>query len=49
MQAPLWLAPVALLFLPPWLLVVRRQSPSRLRVLWLLALLLSAAALGRVP
>jgi hypothetical protein len=48
-QAPLWLAPVALLFLPPWLLVVRRKAPSRLRVLWLLALLLSAAALGQIP
>lgn len=46
-QAPLWLAPVALLFLPSWLLIARRQSPNRLRILWLLALLLSAAALGQ--
>ena len=47
-QAPLWLAPIVLLLLPTWLVVQRRGALTRVRFLWLVAMLLSAAALGQV-
>jgi len=48
-QAPLWLAGVVLLFLPGWLTIVQGgQVGRRMQPLWLLALLLSALALGQV-
>lgn len=48
-QAPLWLAGVALFFLPAWLTIARgAQVGKRMQPLWLLALLLSALALGQV-
>lgn len=47
-QAPLWLAPIVVLLLPTWLVVQRRGTLSRVRFLWLAAMLLSAAALGQV-
>ncbi len=46
-QSPLWLAPLALLLLPNWLLAWQGQSLRRLRPLWLAAMLVSAAALGQ--
>ncbi len=46
-QAPLWLALLVLLFLPTWLAVARQQPLRRQRLLWLLALLVSALALGQ--
>ncbi len=48
-QAPLWLAGVVLLFLPTWLIIAQGgQVGRRMQPLWLLALLLSALALGQV-
>ncbi|MFN3331074.1 MAG: hypothetical protein ACK47M_01010 [Caldilinea sp.] len=48
-QAPLWLAGVVLLFLPTWLMIAQGgQVGRRMQPLWLLALLLSALALGQV-
>lgn len=48
-QAPLWLAGVVLLFLPTWLTIAQGgQVGRRMQPLWLLALLLSALALGQV-
>ena len=46
-QTPLWLAPIVLLLLPTWLVVQRRGALKRVRFLWLVAMLLSAAALGQ--
>jgi hypothetical protein len=46
-QSPLWLAPLILLLLPNWLLAFTGQPLRRLRLLWLAAMLLSAAALGQ--
>lgn len=47
-QAPLWLAMIILLFLPTWLMMAQGVSVGRrLQPLWLLALLLSALALGQ--
>jgi hypothetical protein len=48
LQAPLWLALVVVLCLPTWLLVFRQQSPARVRVFWLAAMLVSAFALGQI-
>lgn len=48
MQAPLWLAMIILLFLPTWLMVAQGISVERrMQPLWLLAMLLSALALGQ--
>lgn len=47
-QAPLWLAPIVVLLLPTWLVVQRRGALTRVRFLWLAAMLLSAVALGQV-
>ncbi|MFZ1767977.1 MAG: hypothetical protein WAU00_02195 [Caldilinea sp.] len=48
-QAPLWLAGVVLLLLPTWLAIVQgRPVGRRMQPLWLLAMLLSAVALGQV-
>ncbi len=46
-QAPLWIAPLAVLLLPVWLLAYQQQPLRRLRVLWLAAMLVSAVALGQ--
>jgi hypothetical protein len=46
-QAPLWLAPLALLLLPTWLLAYQQMPLRRLRIAWLAAMLLSALALGQ--
>lgn len=46
-QSPLWLAPLAILLLPTWLLAYQRLPLRRLRVVWLAAMLLSALALGQ--
>jgi hypothetical protein len=46
-QAPLWLAPLVILFLPTWLLAYQRLPLRRLRVVWLAAMLISALALGQ--
>lgn len=47
-QAPLWLAIIILLFLPTWLMVAQGASVGRrMQPFWLLALLLSALALGQ--
>jgi hypothetical protein len=46
-QSPLWLAPLALLLLPNWLLAWQGQPLRKLRFLWLAAMLVSAAALGQ--
>lgn len=49
MQAPLWLGGIVLLFLPTWLMVVQgRPVGRRMQPIWLLALLLSALAMGQV-
>jgi hypothetical protein len=48
LQAPLWLALVVVLLLPTWLLVFKQQSPARVQVLWLAAMLVSASALGQI-
>jgi hypothetical protein len=47
-QAPLWLAGVVPLLLPAWLMIVQgRPVGRRMQPLWLLAMLLSALALGQ--
>lgn len=48
MQAPLWLAIIVLLFLPTWLMAAQGAPVDRrMQPLWLIALLLSALALGQ--
>jgi len=46
-QTPLWLAVLALLWLPTWLSVYQRQPLRRQRIWWLLAMLMSALAMGQ--
>ena len=46
-QAPLWLAVLVILWLPTWLAVYQRQSLRRQRIWWLLAMLVSALAIGQ--
>ena len=48
MQAPFWLGLIVLLLLPTWLAVFRGQAVSHMPPFWLLAMLLSALALGQV-
>ena len=48
MQAPLWLGLIVLLLLPTWLAVFRGQGVGHMPPFWLLAMLLSALALGQV-
>lgn len=48
MQAPLWLGLIVLLLLPTWLAIFRGQSVGHMSPFWLLAMLLSALALGQV-
>lgn len=48
MQAPLWLGLIVLLLLPTWLSVFRGQRLGHMTPFWLLAMLLSALALGQV-
>ncbi len=45
-KAPLWLALMSVLWLPTWLLVYQRRPLQRLNFVWLLAMLVSALALG---
>lgn len=48
-QAPLWLAAIVLLLLPTWLTIVQGRAIGRqMQPLWLLAMLLSALALGQM-
>ncbi len=46
-QTALWLAPLVIFLLPTWLLAYQRLPLRRLRVLWLVAMLTSAIALGQ--
>ncbi len=46
-RAPLWLGILAILFLPTWLIIYLNQPMQRLRIWWLVALLLSALAVGQ--
>lgn len=48
MQAPLWLGLVVLMLLPTWLALFRGQGVSHMPPFWLLAMWLSALALGQV-
>lgn len=45
-RAPIWLAVLVALWLPTWLTVYRRGSLARHRFWWLLAMLVSALAVG---
>ncbi len=47
LRVPLWLAVMAVLWLPTWLSVVQRRPMSRLNFWWLLAMLVSAVAVGQ--
>lgn len=48
-QAPLWLAAIVLLLLPTWLAIVQGRAVGRqMQPLWLLAMLLSALAVGQM-
>jgi len=47
LRVPLWLAVMAVLWLPTWLSLVQGRPVSRLNIWWLLAMLVSAAALGQ--
>lgn len=46
-QAPLWLAFLVLLWLPTWLAIYQGQRLRRLNFIWLIAMLLSAWAMGQ--
>ena len=46
-RAPFWLALLIVLWLPTWLAVYYRRPLQRLNFVWLLAMLLSAWALGQ--
>jgi hypothetical protein len=45
-KTPLWLALMSVLWLPTWLLIYQRRPLQRLNFVWLLAMLVSALALG---
>ena len=45
-KTPLWLALMSVLWLPTWLLIYQRRPLQRLNFVWLIAMLVSAAALG---
>ncbi|MCB0121163.1 MAG: hypothetical protein KDE58_02905 [Caldilineaceae bacterium] len=47
LRAPFWLALLVILWLPTWLSVYYRRSVQHLNFIWLLAMLLSAWALGQ--
>ncbi len=47
LRAPFWLALLILLWLPTWLAIYYRRPVQHLHFLWLLAMLLSAWALGQ--
>lgn len=47
-KAPIWLAVLAVLALPTWIAVYRRQSLGGQRAWWLAAMLISAAAVGQL-
>lgn len=47
LRAPFWLALLVVLWLPTWMAVYYRRQTQQLNFLWLLALLLSAWALGQ--
>jgi hypothetical protein len=46
-RAPVWLAVLVVLWLPTWLSILRRRPMLRLNFWWLLAMLVSAAAVGQ--
>lgn len=46
-EAPFWLAPLMVLWLPTWLAVYRQQSLRRVEWWWLLAMLISSLAVGQ--
>jgi hypothetical protein len=46
-HAPLWLAPLVVLWLPAWLAVYQKQPLERVNIWWLLAMLLSSVAVGQ--
>ncbi|HXF62699.1 MAG TPA: hypothetical protein VNK95_13840, partial [Caldilineaceae bacterium] len=46
-RAPLWLALIAVLWMPTWVLVYQRRPLTRLNFWWLVAMLLSGVALGQ--
>ena len=46
-RAPLWLALIAVLWMPTWILVYQRRPLTRLNFWWLIAMLLSGVALGQ--
>jgi len=47
LRLPLWLALMAVLWLPTWLSLAQRRPLLRISIWWLLAMLASAAALGQ--
>lgn len=47
-RAPLPLALLAVIWLPVWLTVLQRRAVPQLNVMWLLALLITAVAIGQV-
>ena len=47
-RAPIWLAILVILWLPAWLSIYRKQPLLRLNFWWLLAMLVSASAVGQV-
>lgn len=47
LRLPLWLAVIAVLWLPTWLSLAQRRPMLRISFWWLLAMLASAAALGQ--
>lgn len=46
-RSPIWLAILAVMWLPTWLAIYRRQPMLRLNFWWLAAMLVSAAAVGQ--
>jgi hypothetical protein len=46
-REPIWLAILVVLWLPSWLTILRRQPMQRLNFWWLIAMLVSAIAVGQ--
>ena len=46
-KVPLWLLFISILWLPTWLSIYQRNPMERIRIWWLLAMLMSAIALGQ--
>lgn len=47
LQAPLWLSLLVITWLPTWLAIYQRRPLESLRIWWLAAMLISAAAVGQ--